>query len=80
MKVVFVTGTDTGVGKTVVSGALAAALKLKGRHVGVMKPISCGGPEDLFFLQRCAETREPLEMASPIALARPLSPNIAASL
>ncbi|MDE0041745.1 MAG: dethiobiotin synthase [Candidatus Poribacteria bacterium] len=42
---VFVTGTDTGVGKTVVAGGLAAALALTGVDVGVMKPIATGGEE-----------------------------------
>ena len=36
---VFITGTDTGVGKTVVTAALALHLKRRGLTVGVMKPI-----------------------------------------
>ena len=39
---VFITGTDTGVGKTVVVTALALAIQQKGLKVGVMKPIECG--------------------------------------
>jgi dethiobiotin synthetase len=39
----FITGTDTGVGKTVVTAGLARALKAKGVDVGVMKPIASGG-------------------------------------
>jgi len=42
---VFVTGSDTGVGKTVVAGAIAAAIKAQGMDVGVMKPISTGARE-----------------------------------
>ena len=42
---VFVTGTDTGVGKTVIAGGLAASLASIGVDVGVMKPISTGGEE-----------------------------------
>lgn len=80
MKTIFIAGTDTGVGKTIVAGALASALKLKGFRVAVMKPVSCGGLEDIHFLQRCSETRDPMEMANPIALKHPLSPNVAASL
>ena len=38
----FITGTHTGVGKTVVVAALALALKQKGLNVGVMKPIESG--------------------------------------
>ena len=40
---VFVTGTDTGVGKTVIAGGLAASLASIGADVGVMKPIATGG-------------------------------------
>jgi len=39
---VFITATDTGVGKTVVVTALALALQQRGLKVGVMKPIECG--------------------------------------
>ncbi|MGO4532311.1 dethiobiotin synthase [Paenibacillus sp. 2TAF8] len=39
----FVTGTDTGVGKTVITGALVAALRAEGGNVGVWKPVQTGG-------------------------------------
>lgn len=80
MKTIFVAGTDTGVGKSVVAAALAAALRLKGHHVGVMKPVSCGGTEDAELLKEAAHCRAPMEYANPIALKRPLSPNVAAKL
>lgn len=59
MRSVFVTGTDTGVGKTVVAGGLAGALQEKGYAVGVMKPVATGGclingrftSSDVVFLQ-----------------------------
>ena len=41
-RIVFVTGTDTGVGKTVVTAALAAALSARGRSVAVYKPTQAG--------------------------------------
>ena len=80
MKPLFIAGTDTGVGKTIVAGALARALRLKGIRVGVMKPIACGGTQDIEFLMDCAGIREPLEFANPISLKFPLSPNVAARL
>ena len=40
----FVTGTDTGVGKTVVTAAIAAALRAEGLNVGVWKPVQSGAP------------------------------------
>lgn len=44
-KGLFVTATDTGVGKTIVTAALARALRLRGVNVGVMKPVTSGCPE-----------------------------------
>lgn len=80
MKNIFVAGTDTGAGKTVIAGALAAALRMKGLKVGVMKPVSCGGLEDAYFLMRSAEVEDSVELVNPIQLKHPLSPNVAAVL
>ena len=44
MRGVFVTGTDTGVGKTLVAGAMAAALRQRGLRVAVIKPVETGCP------------------------------------
>ena len=43
----FITGTDTGVGKTFFTKGLASALRQRGMRVGVMKPVEtgCGPPE-----------------------------------
>ncbi len=41
-KGVFVTGTDTGVGKSIIAAALARLLRDRGIHVGVMKPVTSG--------------------------------------
>ena len=38
----FITGTDTGVGKTLVAGGLAALHRSRGLNVGVMKPVATG--------------------------------------
>ncbi len=77
---IFIAGTDTGVGKTVVAGALAAALRLKGHRVGVMKPVACGSWQDSHFLRRCAGVEDSLELITPIYLKQPLAPNVAARL
>ena len=79
MKTIFVAGTDTGVGKTIVAGGLAAALRIKGYSVGVMKPVSCGGQEDAYFLIKAAAAYDPIEVVNPIALKEPFSPNVAAA-
>lgn len=47
MESVFVTGTDTGVGKTYVAAGIAAALRRRGASVGVMKPFAAGAPGDV---------------------------------
>ncbi len=80
MKSIFIAGTDTGVGKTLVAGALAAALRLRGVKVGVMKPVSCGGLEDAQFLMQAAGIQESMTLVNPIQLEQPLSPNVAAAI
>lgn len=80
MKTIFIAGTDTGVGKTIVAGALASALKLKGFRVGVMKPVSCGTREDAHFLLRSAQAQAPLDWVNPIFLKHALSPNVASKI
>jgi dethiobiotin synthetase len=78
----FVTGTDTGVGKTVVACALVRALRAAGVDVGVMKPAETGvgaeGPVDALALRRAAGSDDPLEDVCPAALALPAAPAVAA--
>ncbi|MBT1070949.1 dethiobiotin synthase [Pelotalea chapellei] len=45
-KGIFITGTDTGVGKTIVAATLALVLRMKGINVGVMKPVTSGCREE----------------------------------
>lgn len=85
---IFVTGTDTGVGKTVVTAALAAALRQRGYRVGVMKPAESGCPEqdgrlmpqDALFLRAAAGCDAPLDVINPYTLVAPLAPALAAEL
>lgn len=49
-KGIFVTGTDTGVGKTIVAATLARLMRQKGINVGVMKPVTSGCREELGHL------------------------------
>jgi len=86
MRSVFVTGTGTDVGKTVVAAGIAAALRRKGVNVGVMKPVATGGKragakvisEDALFLAQAAGVRHPMELVNPISLEPALAPSIAA--
>ena len=83
---IFVTATDTGIGKTVVAAGLAAALRRLGVNVGVMKPVASGGiahegrtvSEDALVLREAAGTDDPLELINPVCLSLPLAPAIAA--
>ena len=81
---VFVTGTDTGVGKTVVTAALALALKRLGRSVGVMKPIETGitlsrvERSDAARLRAVIESEETLSAICPYQFEQPVAPLAAA--
>ena len=75
----FITGTDTGVGKTLVTAALAAWCRGRGVDVGVMKPISCGGSvraaeSDTSLLARAARVDDPPELITPVQFRDPLAP------
>jgi dethiobiotin synthetase len=79
---IFVTGTDTGVGKTFVTCALARGLRAAGVDVGVMKPVETGvtsaGPEDAIALRAAAGVDDPLELICPLQYAMPAAPEAAA--
>jgi dethiobiotin synthetase len=79
----FITGTDTGVGKTVVAAGLVASLRNSGVDLGVMKPIETGfslRSSDALFLKRMADVNDPLENICPYRFKFPLSPYTAAQL
>jgi dethiobiotin synthetase len=83
----FVTGTDTGVGKTEVSLGLMHALQVQGFTVVAMKPISAGCEQtaqglrnaDALRLQAQASTTLPYEVVNPYAFRQPVAPHIAAA-
>ncbi|MFH1858325.1 MAG: dethiobiotin synthase [Candidatus Omnitrophota bacterium] len=77
-KGIFIIGTDTGVGKTVVAAGIAGALHRQGIHVGVMKPISTGSREDARFLMKSIAANDPVERVNPVHLRLPLAPYAAA--
>src|SRR2546421_9098249 len=82
----FVTGTDTGVGKTVIAGAIAQWFARRGSSVAVCKPIATGCvhrreglvSEDAEFLASAADSRHPLDQICPVRYAEPLAPAVAA--
>ena len=85
---VFVTGTDTGVVKTVVAAVIAAALRRRGINAGVMKPVQTGAlatdtglvAPDARFLAAVAGVNNPPELVCPVMLEVPVAPSIAAHL
>ncbi|SEG46058.1 dethiobiotin synthase [Paenibacillus sp. UNC499MF] len=80
---IFVTGTDTGTGKTVVTAALAAALRSEGWNVGVWKPVQSGEPlgsgrSDAERLAEGSGVSDPPEEVASFTFSAPLTPWLAA--
>ena len=85
MKGIFVTGTDTGAGKTRVAVALIYALRAQGLRVAVMKPVSAGSApgglnEDVEALMLASNVTADIRDVNPYAFAEPVAPHIAAQL
>lgn len=76
----FVVGTDTGVGKTVVTAALATCLARRGVSVGVMKPVETGlqggwpGTSDAERLKAAVLAQDEEDLIAPYRLPLPLAP------
>ncbi len=83
---IFVTGTDTGVGKTFTAVGLIRALKTMGYTVCPMKPVETGClvrkgmlvPRDTVQIIRASGIHEPLDRVNPYRLRLPLAPSVAA--
>lgn len=86
MPTFFVTGTDTGVGKTHASVAMLHALRARGLRAAGLKPVASGcewSPqgwrnEDALALQATSSGAEPYEAINPYAFEPPIAPHIAA--
>jgi dethiobiotin synthetase len=83
----FVTGTDTGVGKTVVAAAVCAALAARGERVAAFKPVVTGleeepgeWPRDHELLASAANAGQSPEEVAPVRFGPPVSPHHAAEL
>jgi len=83
----FITGTDTGVGKTAVTLGLMAYLQAQGKTVVAMKPVASGCEhaaaglvnDDALQLQRQASVALPYALVNPYAFEPPVAPHIAAA-
>ena len=82
---IFVTGTDTGIGKTVVAAALLRALAGRGQRAVGMKPVAAGVAAgssvnaDVTALLHAGNVDAPLADRNPFALAQAIAPHIAAA-
>jgi dethiobiotin synthetase len=76
----FVTGTDTGVGKTFVVSRIVAALRKEGVDAVGMKPICCGDRDDAEALHRASESAASINDINPIWLRTPAAPYTAAMI
>ena len=78
----FITGTDTGVGKTLVSCAIVAHLRSEKIDAVGFKPVASGAVngrwEDADFLHAASEKCAPLEALCPLRFLQPLAPTLAA--
>ena len=87
VKGVFVTGTDTGVGKTWIAAGLTAILRRWGLRACYFKPVQSGCPEedgrliptDARFARDLAGLEEPLDLLTPVTFRLPLAPGVAAA-
>ncbi len=79
MTVYFVTGTDTDVGKTVVTAALASILIGRGRSVAVVKPAQTGvGPDEPGDVEEVRRLAGEVDVLEGVRLPDPLAPDTAA--
>jgi dethiobiotin synthetase len=82
----FITGTDTGVGKTLIAGAIARILTEQDVKVGVFKPIATGCrhtregliSSDAEFLAYCSDCDYPLSVVNPVSYHIPAAPIVSA--
>lgn len=85
---IFITGTDTGIGKTAVASGLAGAFKNRGYSVGVMKPVQSGAlvrngrlySQDAEFLMKALDKHDEPELVCPVLLREALAPGVAAEI
>lgn len=84
----FITGTDTGIGKTFASTALLRALAARGLRTAAMKPVAAGATrdghslvnEDAELLRRYATVELPRDLVCPCIYEAPTAPHIAARI
>jgi dethiobiotin synthetase len=77
-RIIFITGTDTGVGKTLLTGLLLDHLRQSGCHALAIKPFCSGSHADTEFLRAVQDGELTIEEITPFFFAEPLAPLVAA--
>jgi dethiobiotin synthetase len=77
---IFITGTDTGVGKTVLTALLAQFLRARGVNVAALKPICSGGRDDALVLRDALNGALTLDEINPWHFRAAIAPKLAARL
>ena len=75
---IFITGTDTGVGKTVLTALLAQFLRGRGVSVAALKPVCSGGREDARALRHALGGALTLDEINPWHFRAAVAPALAA--
>ena len=76
-RILFITGTDTGVGKTLLTGLLLHHLRKQGIHARAVKPFCSGGTEDVLFLRQIQDGELLEREVCPFYFREPIAPLIA---
>ncbi len=77
-RIIFITGTDTGVGKTLLTGLLVRHLRDRGCHALAMKPFCSGGRGDVDFLRAAQDGELTVKEINPFFFRKPIAPLVAA--
>lgn len=76
----FVTGTDTGVGKTYVTALLTRSLRAAGLDTVALKPVCCGERDDAGILRAAADDELTLDEVNPVWFRTPVAPLVASRI
>lgn len=82
----FITGTDTGVGKTYITRLFLKNLQKQGKQTVALKPVASGidsqlgGNEDAYWLMQEASVKSALQEVNPYCFKMPIAPSIAATI
>ena len=77
-RIIFITGTDTGVGKTIFTGLLVRHLRSVGTHALAMKPFCSGGRGDVRLLRAMQDAELSEEEINPFYFPEPVAPLVSA--